>query len=181
MFRLVFWLCMALILALFYLGDPGGPSTEAALEQTGGPAEQQLAATTTPAPIAHELVTIAATPPSPEPSIGGQAAQAEEKTKGTTKTLVTFAPAPAPTQISVSSRDAPVGYTTGLLDDAEIVEVTGNRVNLRQGPSTSARVVGALTRGTHAEIVSREGGWVELRTANGQQGYMSAKFVAPAR
>lgn len=64
--------------------------------------------------------------------------------------------------------------------DYPLVVVTGDRVNLRTGPSTGTEVLGALVRGDRAELIAAEGGgWVQIRAvATGVEGYMAARFVA---
>lgn len=57
--------------------------------------------------------------------------------------------------------------------------VTGNRVNLRAGPSTSYDVVTKLRRGDDVEVLQDPGtGWVKLRAFEGNSvGWMSADFL----
>lgn len=65
-------------------------------------------------------------------------------------------------------------------EGATILYVTGDRVNFRAGPSTNDRVVGALLRGSPVEALNRtDEGWVQLRDAQGREGYMSAQFLSP--
>lgn len=60
--------------------------------------------------------------------------------------------------------------------------VTGNRVNFRAGPSTNDRVIGALLLGSPVEALGEtDGGWMQLRDAQGREGYMSAQFLSPNR
>jgi putative chitinase len=58
--------------------------------------------------------------------------------------------------------------------------VTGDNVNLREGPSTDAAVLATLSRGFQVSEVSRNGDWVEVVTIadNPVGGYMSAQFLA---
>ncbi|MFV0303754.1 MAG: SH3 domain-containing protein [Paracoccus sp. (in: a-proteobacteria)] len=65
--------------------------------------------------------------------------------------------------------------------DAEIMYVTGDRVNFRAGPSTSDRVIGAILRGSPVEILGQINGWAQLRDAGGREGYMSQQFLSPSR
>ncbi len=60
-----------------------------------------------------------------------------------------------------------------------IVRVTGNRVNVRSGPSTNNTVVGSLSRGQEAELVASLGnGWAQIRgVATGVEGYMADRFL----
>lgn len=66
-------------------------------------------------------------------------------------------------------------------DGAEIMYVTGDRVNFRAGPSTSDRVIGAILRGSPVEILGQTEGWVQLRDAGGREGYMSLQFLSAER
>jgi hypothetical protein len=69
----------------------------------------------------------------------------------------------------------------GLREEAALVEVTGNQVNLRAGPSTADAVLGAMLRGDRAELIASPGnGWVRIRAlSTGIEGYMADRFVAP--
>ena len=66
------------------------------------------------------------------------------------------------------------------LPDLPLVEVTGNQVNLRAGPSTDTAVLGALVRGERAELIGADGnGWVLIRAVStGVEGYMADRFVS---
>mgnify|MGYP001798281218 CR=1 FL=1 len=65
-------------------------------------------------------------------------------------------------------------------DSATLLYVTGDRVNLRSGPSTNDPIVRALTRGTATELVAAaEDGWFEIRdTESGDRGFMSGDFLS---
>lgn len=57
--------------------------------------------------------------------------------------------------------------------------VTGSRVNMRAGPSTGDRVIGALDGGAAVEALGPEDGpWVNIRDARGRLGYVSAQFLS---
>lgn len=65
---------------------------------------------------------------------------------------------------------------------AEVMFVTGDRVNFRAGPSTNDRVIGAVLRGSPVEILGASiGDWVHLRDAEGREGYMSSQFLTSER
>ncbi|MDA7423185.1 SH3 domain-containing protein [Thalassococcus lentus] len=76
----------------------------------------------------------------------------------------------APEPVAVALDVEPVDYRT----------VTGSRVNLREGPSTTFGVVTKLKRGDEVEILADAGdGWVKLRALEGSDiGWMSADFLA---
>lgn len=60
--------------------------------------------------------------------------------------------------------------------------VTGSSVNLRAGPGTANAVVGKLGYGAEAEVLSDEGGWYQIRTANGDvSGWIFGKFLTDNR
>lgn len=64
--------------------------------------------------------------------------------------------------------------------EARFLFVTGTKVNVRAGPSTQYRVVGAVVQGDSVELVSYEGnGWARIKIENGEKtGFMSRKFLA---
>ena len=59
----------------------------------------------------------------------------------------------------------------------EMIRVTGERLNMRDGPSTDAAVVGALDRGTQVRVVDRDGEWVKAEAPDGRSGWLSARFL----
>lgn len=58
--------------------------------------------------------------------------------------------------------------------------VTGTRVNLRAGPSTQNRVVGQVTLGDTAEVLSDPGAdWIRIRvTDTGTEAYIFGRFLS---
>jgi hypothetical protein len=64
----------------------------------------------------------------------------------------------------------------------DLREVTGNRVNMRNGPGTSYSVVDRLQRGDTVEVLAEPGnGWLKLRVAgSGQVGWMADFLVSSA-
>jgi uncharacterized protein YgiM (DUF1202 family) len=65
-------------------------------------------------------------------------------------------------------------------DGGALREVTGDTVNLREGPGTNFTVLDRLTRGTAVSLLDiGPDGWVYVE-ANGQIGWMSADFIGPA-
>ena len=55
--------------------------------------------------------------------------------------------------------------------------VTANGLNLREGPSTSSRILTSFPRGTWVEVLETSGSWYRVRIGN-WTGYMSANFVS---
>jgi hypothetical protein len=66
--------------------------------------------------------------------------------------------------------------------DKDLREVTGTRVNMRDGPGTIYPVVARLTLGHKVEVLSDSGtGWLRLRTLPEQQlGWISSSLVSAA-
>lgn len=64
----------------------------------------------------------------------------------------------------------------------DLREVTGTRVNMRDGPGTIYPVVARLNIGHKVEVLGDSGtGWLRLRTLPGQQlGWISSSLVSPA-
>ncbi|PWK60292.1 SH3 domain-containing protein [Roseicyclus mahoneyensis] len=86
--------------------------------------------------------------------------------------------------VSTRRADRPetvVASSSGGLPERDLVEITGNHVNLRAGPSTDTAVLGALVRGDRAELIAASGdGWVQIRAVStGTIGYMADRFVSP--
>ncbi len=57
------------------------------------------------------------------------------------------------------------------------VYVTGTRVNQRDGPSTSDRVMGVLVEGTRVQMLRDQGQWAQIRSNLGT-GWMSSSFLS---
>ncbi len=103
-----------------------------------------------------------------------------------------FAPTPRPavavakqetldlTKIAPSEEAIEDALAQAILTSVEIRYVTGSRVNLRAGPSTSDAVVAQLVRGTETEVLDEVGdGWLQIRDlATGTVGFMSGDFLS---
>lgn len=61
----------------------------------------------------------------------------------------------------------------------ELREVSGNRVNVRSGPSTSDAVLGQVVRAEIVQLLSEpKDGWVKISVqGDGVEGYMAARFL----
>ena len=76
----------------------------------------------------------------------------------------------APTEQENISTQSPLWY------------VTGSRVNLRAGPGTSHDVVGRLSLGAEANVLSERDGWYQIKSADGSvSGWILGKFLAEQR
>lgn len=87
--------------------------------------------------------------------------------------------ADAPDAASTDTAEAPAADAPR--SDANILFVTGDRVNLRAGPSTDFDIVTALTRGAVTEVLAEaDDGWFQIRdSASGLEGFMSGDFLSP--
>ena len=66
--------------------------------------------------------------------------------------------------------------TSTSIQDVRIV--SGDRVNVRSGPSTDYEVVGRLTRGVEVEVLDDNGdGWIEMRSLDGVTFGWMAEFL----
>lgn len=105
----------------------------------------------------------------------------------TTVRLVTEA---APTPVDELAKLGPeevdqAVFETAVLPEtpADIREVSGSRVNMRQGPGVHFSVVVTLSRGDEVEVLQEPGnGWVKLKVIeDGRIGWMSARLVTPSQ
>ena len=65
---------------------------------------------------------------------------------------------------------------SALAETSDSALVKGGRLNLRQEPSLSAKVLGQFPTGTLVEIVEAGADWHKVEV-NGKEGYMMAKFL----
>ena len=59
---------------------------------------------------------------------------------------------------------------------AATVEVTGDTLNIRKGPSTSSNIVATLSKGVKCELVGEEGDWYQIKYKN-YSGYISKQYA----
>ena len=65
------------------------------------------------------------------------------------------------------------------LPDGPVLYVTGDRVNMRAGPSTGDRVVTSLGRGAAVQPLGpTDSEWVNIRDAGGRTGYVAGRFLS---
>ncbi|KEJ91032.1 SH3 domain-containing protein [Sulfitobacter donghicola] len=168
-------------------------------ELSGGsdfqPASARLAAE---APEADEKIVAAAEPPAAQeaPSIIDTASIAKiDSTPDVTRvslslTNVSEAAEEATTteakvidsvetpQIILPSLIATTDTTAPQTQDGDIRTVSGNRVNVRGGPSTDYGIVNKLTRGVSVEVLEDNGnGWVRMQPLDGGEPGWMADFL----
>lgn len=186
MFRLTILLCAGLVAVMLTAEKPRGPVQAANFKTLPRPVAPAPGAKPAPVAKAEPAQPAVAAKPAPEPA--SQAPRAEITAQITS---VSFGAA-TPGLLHVSKADAPAGHVSTIrtapqsasapTSTGALFEVSGNKVNLRAGPSTGHAIVGALTRGTRARVTGDAGdGWVELEVqATGQRGFMAQRFLAPA-
>ena len=78
--------------------------------------------------------------------------------------------------VSLTAAAAMAAMTTALADTADSALVQGGKLNLRQQPSLSAKVLGQFPTGTLVEIVEAGSEWHKVEVG-GKAGYMMARFL----
>jgi hypothetical protein len=76
------------------------------------------------------------------------------------------------------SAPAPVDTTGSVAPPPRGLQVKGDRVALRQGPASTAKLLSRLKAGAPLVEIGREGDWVRVR-ASGSEGWISAAFLEP--
>lgn len=71
------------------------------------------------------------------------------------------------------------GKTAADVSGAAAVSIPSGSgtVNLRESPSTSARVLATLSNGTQVTVTSSDGSWCSVTTADGTRGYIMATYI----
>jgi uncharacterized protein YgiM (DUF1202 family) len=108
-------------------------------------------------------VALAVPAPSPEPAIASDAPE------------LTLPEPP----VQVTRPDLPEAPETVAEPEYQVMYVTGNAVNVREGPSTQFTVVGRVVRDDAVEITEAPAnGWVRIRIAEGgAEGYVAARLL----
>jgi uncharacterized protein YgiM (DUF1202 family) len=57
------------------------------------------------------------------------------------------------------------------------VRVTGSRLNVRESPSTKARTIAKVARGSRLARLSEQGEWLEVEMADGSRGWVHGSYV----
>jgi SH3-like domain-containing protein len=56
--------------------------------------------------------------------------------------------------------------------------VTGDQVNLRQEPDVGSASLALLSLDDPVEVLEAQGSWLRVRTQDGQEGWVAARFAA---
>ena len=83
-------------------------------------------------------------------------------------------------QVVPISQSAPLEQDVYEKPEPDMREVTGTRVNMRNGPGTTYPVIERLTLGNDVEVLSDSGtGWLRLRSVEGQNiGWIAASLIS---
>lgn len=167
-------------LAVLGAGDPRAARRQVAASAPEG-AARDAGAARLPAPSAPESASASApepAAPSPEaavPVVVPAASQTPEQVQRFPGPALRPSPEHAGEAPSAAAPPTPAGSGGGT-----VLYVTGNRVNMRAGPSTGEPVVGALNGGAAVEALGpTDGGWVNIRDGEGREGYISGQFLSP--
>lgn len=124
-------------------------------------------------PEGTDLATLRAPSPSPEPAEPLAPAEA----------LLALAPemaAPlAPRPETAEAPEAANLEAAAPVAAPDLRAVTGDAVNLREGPGTDFAVVGRMGRGDRAEVLEAADGWMRVRSPAGE-GWMAERFLGAA-
>ncbi|MBF9030843.1 SH3 domain-containing protein [Rhodobacterales bacterium HKCCE3408] len=185
MLRYVVILCVALY--VFYVVAPTGPGlgptggTEVPHRAAGDAPPEEIVLETgetwtvdrvirpgDPAPDPTRPVAAGFEPAPTDPGAVQPVARPEE-TQPAPETAAIETPEP------VDTAEPPPSVAAGRL------YVTGDRVNLRAGPSTAFEVVTALDLGTPVDVLgAAEDNWFEIEDVlSGARGFMSGDFLSP--
>lgn len=169
-------------------------------EMSGGadfePASARMAKAEPAAPVTQQVAeaAVVATPAPEAPSaasitkVDDAPAVTRVSLNLTSVTTESEVVTPAPTAQIIDSADTPRIILPSLIattDDAndvyfdtDIRSVSGNRVNVRGGPSTNFGVVGRLNRGEEVRILEDNGnGWVRMQPVDGGESGWMADFL----
>ena len=134
-----------------------------------------VAVTTVPMPMPSVSPTVAVTnEPVPTDANGNPVAATSAVSPSPSAS-----PSPTPTPYSYDAAFAStiVPDSVTIPENASDGHLTANGVNLRGGPSASARILGTYDSGTYVSVIGTENGWTEV-IINGVVGYVRSDYVA---
>lgn len=81
--------------------------------------------------------------------------------------------------VALTSNQDRFAQATAIEEAPDFRRVSGNRVNMRNGPGTEYSVIGKLVRGNDVQVLQDPGfGWVKLQVVEtGRVGWMSASLL----
>ena len=133
-----------------------------------------VAVTTVPMPMPSVSPTVAVTnEPVPTDANGNPVAATAAVSPSPSAS-----PSPTPTPYSYDAAFASTILPDGVTIPENAIDghLNANGVNLRGGPSTSARILATYDSGTYVAILGTENGWTEV-VINGEAGYVRSEYV----
>lgn len=79
--------------------------------------------------------------------------------------------------VSIGTRPAPPPPAAAPVPAPRTERVTIQGLNLRQGPSSKAPAIGSLDHNEVVTILERQGNWIRVRTAAGQEGFAYGAYL----
>ena len=171
--------------------EPYQPVAEAAPETSAEPRAESAVRT-----ASASIVPTASAAPAPEvtraaytaPSYDLRAPVQEELDAVDPAVLASFGDVLKRDEAKAESAEANIELASadpGMVVDqvvTDVREITGNRVNMRNGPGTDFSVVDKLRRGDSVEVLAEPGnGWLKLRLSDtGRIGWMADFLVSSA-
>lgn len=137
----------------------------------------------TDVPVAR-AETLAQAVPALAQEPAAQASEAPAITDLSEQEAVTVALAAAgaevvPAETAAAPAEAAASETPAQAEESTLWYVTGTRVNLRSGPSSNSDVVGGVTVGDRAEVLSDPAAsWVRIRTERGLEAWIFGRFLS---
>lgn len=102
----------------------------------------------------------------------------EQASIASTATIIDSAETPQIILPSLIATTDTTGTAASVISDGDIRTVSGNRVNVRGGPSTNYGIVSKLTRGETVRILEDNGdGWVRMQPLDGGEAGWMADFL----
>ena len=138
--------------------------------------QTEPAATAEPEPTKEVVVETA--PPSPTPPVPTDANGNPVAATAAVSPSPSASPSPTPTPYSYDAAFASTILPDGVTIPENAIDghLNANGVNLRGGPSTSARILATYDSGTYVAILGTENGWTEV-VINGEAGYVRSEYV----
>lgn len=138
---------------------PAAPARTSAAQDAGSPV------------LTAPAGSLAAEPPVALVPVASQTPERTQRFPGPALEPSPEYPAGTPEAAAEPATAAPAGPT---------LYVTATRVNMRAGAGTGNPVVAGLDGGTAVEALGPTGGeWVEVRSPDGQRGFVSGQFLSP--
>jgi hypothetical protein len=99
-------------------------------------------------------------------------------------------PHSAPSPMTTSSREnasaaplfgTPASNKSASARKKQVLYVTASTLKVRAQPNSAAAVLLTVTRGTSVAAISQIDGWAEVQLNNGASGWMSTRYLSPAK